>query len=152
MSMSMGTSVVIPVPSPTPGSSPTSSSSSTPGSSSTSGSSTSSGTSTTSSQAGATPPLLPPVTPTFTDPSKEVVVVDIDTGSVSTGNSSPDTQGATNLNLPTNPQASAAAASSSVNVGGVVGSTIACIAALAGAALLIYKRRQDERNALPMTN
>ena len=102
----------------------------------------------------ATPPFLPPVNPTTVkDTTKdEVVVVDIGSDSES---SNPDTQNSGGLSTTattTSKVAPGSAASSSVNVGGVVGSTIACIAALAGAALLIYKRRQDERLDLPMTN
>lgn len=102
----------------------------------------------------ATPPFLPPVNPTTVkDTTKdEVVVVDIGSDSES---SNPDTQNSGGLSTTattTSKVAPGSAASSSVNVGGVVGSTIACIAALAGAALMIYKRRQDERLDLPMTN
>lgn len=102
----------------------------------------------------ATPPFLPPVNPTTVkDTTKdEVVVVDIGSDSES---SNPDTQNSGGLSTTattTSKVAPGSAASSSVNVGGVVGSTIACIAALAGAALMIYKRRQDERLDLPLTN
>lgn len=99
----------------------------------------------------ATPPFLPPVNQIpFKDTGKdEVVVVDI-----SSDGSKPDTQSAGGLSTTattTSNVATGSAASSSVNVGGVVGSTLACLAALAGAALLIYKRKQDERLDLPMT-